>query len=133
MENKYASLNTVQKLDAVSRIARATTKFVKADSLRFTTCDTGMELGWLSEQEGITAIDMATGQVMTLPNWAMQVLVSIDVATLELGVIVNTIVQVPSPYFDNIAKALQSSVLEHLQGIDLMPFTRAPRKAKATK
>ena len=33
MSNKYATLNAVQKLDAVSRIARALGKFAKPDKL----------------------------------------------------------------------------------------------------
>ena len=130
MSNKYATLNAVQKLDAVSRIARALGKFTKPDRLTIAMTDGYARLNWSTERPSVIGIDMATGEAIELPVWSILTTVRIDILTLEVTVHATATVDKASPFFTKQAETLQEEVAEHLATVDLMPFTRAPRKRK---
>jgi len=130
MSNKYVTLNSLQKLDAISRIARATNKFTKIDNINLAMTDGYARLAWSTPRASVVGIDMATGEAIELPVWSINTTVRIDVLSLDITVKATAIVEKTSPYFTKQAEALQEEVATHLATIDLMPFTRAPRSKK---
>ena len=130
MNSKYVTLNSIQKLDAISRIAKATAKYTKAEKLSLAMTDGYARLAWSTPRPSVVGIDMATGEAMQLPAWSINTTVRIDVLSLDITVKATAIVDKASPYFTKQAEALQEEVATHLTTIDLMPFTRAPRAKK---
>ena len=130
MSNKYATLNAVQKLDAVSRIARALGTFTKPDRLTIAMTEGYARLSWNTPRPSVVGIDMATGEAIELPVWSINATVRIDILTLDVTVYATAIVDKASPYFTKQVEALQEEVATHLSTVDLMPFTRAPRSKK---
>lgn len=118
----YSLLTTVQKFDAIARLARATSQFCKPVELATSATDNTITLEWVAKHAGIIGFDMATGKAIDIKDFTSYVKVKVSLATLAIEYVhvsdTQGIVQ------DAIAKRYLQGVKNVLDTVDLSPLTR---------
>lgn len=122
----YSLLTTVQKFDAIARLARATSQFCKPVELATSADANTVTLEWVAKHAGVVGVDMATGEAIDIKDFTSYVKVKVSLATLAIEYVhasdTEGIVQ------QAIAKRYLQGIRNVLDAVDLSPLTRT-RKA----
>ena len=120
----YTMLTTSQRFDALGRLARATSKYVKPEFLAYNMNDDAITLSWLSEIEGIPVINMETLEVMEAEAFGIVTTVIVRMADMDVMTKSEPVKATEDKVQLALAMKHQKQVFATLSAIDLGPLTR---------
>ena len=120
----YTTLTVSQRFDAMGRLARATSKYVKPELLACTMSEDAITLSWLSQIDGIPVINMETLEVMEAE--AFGIVTTIIVRMSDMDIMTSSVPVKETEDKVQLALAMkhQKQVFDTLSSIDLGPLTR---------
>lgn len=127
-ENKttvdYSTLTVSQKFDAMGRLARATSKYIKPELLTCRMSEDTATFAWLSEIEGIPVINMETLEVMEAEAFGIVTTVIVRLTDMDIMTKSEPVKETEDKVQLALAMKHQKQVFATLSAIDLGPLTR---------
>lgn len=120
----YTTLTVSQRFDAMGRLARATSKFVKPELLTCIMSEDAITLSWLSEIEGIPVINMETLEVLEAEAFGIVTTVIVRMADMDIMTKSAPVKETEDKVQLALAMKHQKQVFDTLNAIDLGPLTR---------
>ena len=127
-ENKttvdYTTLTVSQKFDALGRLARATSKYVKPELLSCNMNEDAITLSWAGQIDGIPVINMETLEVMEAEAFGIVTTVIVRLTDMDIMTKSEPVKETEDKVQLALAMKHQRQVFATLSAIDLGPLTR---------
>ena len=120
----YTTLTVSQKFDALGRLARATSKYVKPELLTCNMSEDAITLAWASEIKGIPVVNMETLEVLEAETFGITTLVVIRLRDMDIMTSSKPVKETEDKVQLALSMKHQKEVFDTLNAVDLGPLTR---------
>lgn len=120
----YSTLTVSQKFDALGRLARATSKFIKPELLTCNISEDAITLAWASEIKGIPVVNMETLEVVEAETFGITTLVIVRLRDMDIMTSSKPVKETEDKVQLALSLKHQKEVFDTLNAIDLGPLTR---------
>lgn len=120
----YSTLTVSQKFDALGRLARATSKFIKPELLTCNMSEDAITLAWASEIKGIPVVNMETLEVVEAETFGITTLVIVRLRDMDIMTSSKPVKETEDKVQLALSLKHQKEVFDTLNAIDLGPLTR---------
>ncbi len=121
----YSTLTVSQKFDAMGRLARATSKFIKPELLTCTMSEDAITLAWASEIKGIPVVNMETLEVLEAETFGITTLVIVRLRDMDIMTSSKPVKETEDKVQLALSLKHQKEVFDTLTAVDLGPLTRS--------
>lgn len=120
----YSTLTVSQKFDALGRLARATSKFIKPELLTCNMSEDAIMLAWASEIKGIPVVNMETLEVVEAETFGITTLVIVRLRDMDIMTKSEPVKETEDKVQLALSLKHQKEVFDTLTAVDIGPLTR---------
>ena len=128
----YSHLTQVQKFDGLSRLARATLKFAKAELLTAEYSTDKVSMAWQTELKGLPIMDFTTLEIVEASPFALTCTIHVNMYNMVTEVTCAPIKETEDKVTLALCEKYRRDVQFAMEETDLSPLTRT-RKSKDDK